>query len=82
MSRKPSQAQARLIAAILKRGATDVPGPELFHARRGIEAALSTLTTCQERGWVKREERDGVAFWTVTPNGRAAAERVAGRVSA
>lgn len=74
-SRKPSRAQLRLIAAILERGAADVAGPELFNARRGIQAASSTLASCQERGWVTREERNGVAYWTVTLDGRADAER-------
>ncbi len=76
MSQKPSRPQLRFIAAILERGAVHVPGSELFHPRHGIEVASSTLASCQERGWVKREVHDGVAYWTVTRNGRADAERV------
>jgi hypothetical protein len=36
----------------------------------------ATLTSCQRHGWVARAERDGVAYWTATLNGRVDPARV------
>lgn len=77
MTVKPTPAQFRFILAILERGGADVSGNKLFHYRTGITCATTTLRSCQRRGWVKREERpDGVAYWSVTLDGRADAECV------
>lgn len=67
--KKPSAAQAKFIRAILNRGTTNVPGPALFSDRDGITAGGNTLESTKARGWVRRSERRGVAYWSVTANG-------------
>lgn len=72
MSRRPSPAQLRLIAAILERGGVNVPGPKLF---RNFKVKTTTLDACKRHDWITREDRNGVALWSVTHRGESDAER-------
>lgn len=69
---KPSTAQSKFINAIIKRGGANVPGPVLFSSQGGVTVNGNTLQSVQDRGWVRRDERVGVAYWTVTGPGRDA----------
>ncbi len=72
---KPSTAQAKFMNAILKHGGDQVPGSRVFGKREyPIVHRMPTIQSCKDRGWVRRDERDGdrMALWTVTTDGRTA----------
>lgn len=68
----PSPAQARLIAAIIEHGGTNVPGTALFgtqEQRRAIKTA--TIDSCLTAGWVTRTvDAEGTVRWSVTADPR------------
>ncbi len=70
---KPTAAQLRFILEIVRRGGTDVAGSRLF---KHFDAATSTIEACKRRGWVRRDERGGGAYWSATDAARAAAQRI------
>ncbi|HEX5543663.1 MAG TPA: hypothetical protein VFX60_19270 [Micromonospora sp.] len=77
MPKKLSKPQFRLIAAILRQGGTDAPADDVFTSGNveGRFLTAATINACLRHGWVTREKRDGIAYWSVTLAGHSAAGR-------
>jgi hypothetical protein len=73
---KATAPQAKFINAILKHGGYQVPGSKVFGRREDRSRNRiqdSTIEACKQRKWVIREEVGGNVLWTVTTDGRDAA---------
>ena len=78
-TKKPTTRQAEFMNAILKHGGDQVPGTQIFGRNEILDRQTTktvTIDSCKHHGWVRRDERDGLALWTVTADGRAALERI------